>query len=285
MTQQVRQLGCILFACLLHSTSLAYGQDTATAKDPIPTHDELKLDSTTLKEVRHINVLLPKQYSQTDARFPVLYMLDGGLEEDFPHVAASIEKLVESKRIAPVILVGIENTERRRDLTGPTTVAADREIAPRVGGSAEFRTFVRDELIPKIQKQYRCSDERAIIGESLAGLFVVETLLLEPNLFNRYIAFDPSLWWNEHRLLDSSEMSLKALEPAPRHFWFASSGTEGIQEHSRQFSKVLERAAPKSLQWKFDDHPSKQHSTIFRATKESAMIWALWKLPDSSAEY
>ena len=277
MTLQRNYLACILFSCLLHGTSIAFCQEAVTAKDPIPSHEELKVNSATLKEMRHINVLLPKHYSQTDARFPVLYMLDGGLEEDFPHVAASVEKLVESKQIAPLILVGIENTERRRDLTGATTVAKDREIAPRVGGAAEFRAFVRDELMPTIQRQYRCSADRAIIGESLAGLFVVETLLLDPKLFNRYIAFDPSLWWNEHRLLDGCEMSLKTLDSTPRHFWFASSSTEGIQEHSRQLSNILDHTAPKSLQWKFEDHPSEQHSTIFRATKESAMIWALWK--------
>jgi len=199
------------------------------------------------------------------------------VEEDFPHVALSIEKLVGAKQIAPLILVGIENTERRRDLTGPTTVASDREIAPRVGGSAAFRAFLRDELMPSIQQHYRCSNEDALIGESLAGLFVVETLLLEPKLFDRYIAFDPSLWWNEQRLLDGSAMALKGLDTTPRHFWFASSGTAGIQEHARKLSMILEQTRPASLQWKFDDHPSEQHSTIFRATKETAMIWALWK--------
>jgi len=96
----------------------------------------------------------------------------------------------------PFILVGIENTARRRDLTGPTTSAEDKKIAPKVGGSAAFRQFIREELIPTVKQRYRTTAETAIVGESLAGLFVVETLLLEPGLFDTYLAFDPSLWWN-----------------------------------------------------------------------------------------
>ncbi|MFO0975224.1 MAG: alpha/beta hydrolase-fold protein [Planctomycetaceae bacterium] len=266
-----------LFALWFSGHAQAMCQEPAVPVDPIPAHDELQLKSTVLKESRPVNVLLPKQYSNADLRFPVLYMLDGGLEEDFPHVARSIEKLVETKQIAPLILVGIQNTERRRDLTGPTSKASDLEIAPRVGGSAQFRAFIRDELMPEIHKRYRCSQEDAVIGESLAGLFVVETLLIEPKLFDRYIAFDPSLWWNEHQLVDSAEKSLKSMDTTPRHFWFASSATEGIAEHSKQLATVLRQSQPESLRWKFEDHPSEQHSTIFRATKESAMTWTLWK--------
>ncbi len=270
-------------AVLINGQAQAVWQEsTAVPKDTVPAHDEIKLASAVLKETRHINVLLPKRYSTTDSHYPVLYMLDGGLEEDFSHVAGSIEKLVEMQQIAPLILVGIENTERRRDLTGPTSSASDREIAPRVGGSAEFRTFIREELMPEIQKRYRCSQEDAVIGESLAGLFVVETLLIEPKLFDRYIAFDPSLWWNNHQLVDSAEKSLKSMDTTPRHFWFASSATEGIAEHAKQLATVMHQSQPESLRWKFEDHPSEQHSTIFRATKESAMIWALWKPRDSN---
>jgi len=100
-----------------------------------------------LGEVRTINVYTPPEYASDTAAFPVLYMLDGGMSEDFPHVANTIDSLIRLGLIPPVLVVGIENTERRRDLTGPTTVAKDSAIAPRVGGSAAFRSFIRDELI------------------------------------------------------------------------------------------------------------------------------------------
>jgi len=124
-------------------------------------------------------------------------MPDGGVAEDFIHVAGLVQVLTGNGTMRPFILVGIENTERRRDLSGPTDNAEDKKIAPRVGGSQPFRTFIRSELMPAVRARYRTTDETAIVGESLAGLFVVETCLKEPDLFNTYIAFDPSLWWND----------------------------------------------------------------------------------------
>src|SRR5690606_1498311 len=98
-------------------------------------------------------------------------MPDGGVQEDFPHIANTLSELIQNKKIPPFILVGIENTERRRDLSPPTEVEKDKEIAPVVGGSAVFRAFVQNELIPEINAKYRTTNEKGIIGESLAGLF------------------------------------------------------------------------------------------------------------------
>ncbi len=135
-------------------------------------------------------------------RFPVLCMPDGGLGEDFLHVAGLVQVCVGNGTMRPFILVGIENTERRRDLTGPdATIPATGTIAPHVGGSAAFRTFLRTELMPYVRAHWRTTDETAIVGESLAGLFVVETLFVEPDLFDTYLAFDPSLWWNDAALV------------------------------------------------------------------------------------
>jgi predicted alpha/beta superfamily hydrolase len=136
-------------------------------------------------------------------------MPDGGMAEDFLHVAGLIQVGVSNGTMRPFLLVGIENTERRRDMTGPTDNPEDRKIAPRVGGSAHFREFIRNELKPAISGRYRVTGETAIVGESLAGLFVVETLLLEPTMFDTYIAFDPSLWWNKGKLFADAPTILK----------------------------------------------------------------------------
>lgn len=279
---RILSLFVFLAGCIVAIGSVGCGTSgpADAPSDPVPAHDELRITSAVLMEDRQINIYLPTGYDEGDSAYPVLYMLDGGLQEDFPQIAGTIERLIDQRQIAPVILVGIENTERRRDLTGPTTVDSDREIAPRVGGAAEFRTFVREELIPAIHESYRCTDESAIIGESLAGLFVVETLLLEPSLFDRYIAMDPSLWWNDHQLVSDTEDLLRTHDGSPRTFWFASSGTPEIRVHALALAEHLKNSAPASLQWKFEDRPFEEHSTIFRATRESAMKWALWKLPE-----
>ena len=140
------------------------------AADSIPRYDSLSISSRALSEVRRVNVHVPEGYAASKStRYPVLYMPDGGLDEDFPHVVNTVDSLIALGEIRPVIVVGVPNTERRRDLTGPTKIHSDSAIAPHVGGSAAFRQFFRDELIPEIDKRYRTTPERGIIGESLAG--------------------------------------------------------------------------------------------------------------------
>src|SRR5262245_29516645 len=74
------------------------------------------VESAALKERRRIKVYLPPGYAENPrARLPVLYMPDGGLAEDFLHVAGLVQVSVASGTMRPFLLVGIENTERRRD--------------------------------------------------------------------------------------------------------------------------------------------------------------------------
>src|SRR4051812_91416 len=197
-------------ACVLLIASIVDARAAGGAA-PLVIGETFTIESKVLNETRRINVYLPPGYKDSgQARFPVLYMPDGGIAEDFLHVAGLVQVSVGNETMRPFILVGIENTERRRDMTGPTDNAKDKTIAPHVGGSAAFRKFIRDELMPEVKKRYRTTDETAIVGESLAGLFVVETFFLEPDLFDTYIAIDPSLWWNDHKLIDGAATSLYA---------------------------------------------------------------------------
>jgi uncharacterized protein len=231
---------------------------------PLVIGETLTIDSKILREKRRINVYLPSGYKDSPAeRFPVLYMPDGGLAEDFLHVAGLVQVSVGNGTMRPFVLVGIENTERRRDMTGPTENEADKKIAPRVGGSENFRKFIRDELMPQIKTRYRTSDETAIVGESLAGLFVIETFLLEPNLFDTYIAFDPSLWWNDQKLLSGAEKRLAARPELKKTLFFASSDEKGIIETAVRLSDILTKRTPAGLRWHYEKMPDEQHSTIY----------------------
>ncbi|MGY0392188.1 alpha/beta hydrolase [Bizionia sp. KMM 8389] len=244
--------------------------------DPIPEHDSLTIDSKFVNETRVINVWTPPNYQVDTTNFPVLYMPDGGIKEDFPHIANTLEKLILEKQIPPYILVGIENTKRQRDLTGYTGVENDKEIADETGESANFRAFITQELIPKINSRYKTSAKKGIIGESLAGLFVTETFLLQPASFDFYIAFDPSLWWNNHNYDINVETYLNNLPKTQTKIWFASSDVEGMQEATHNLAEAFKKVTPKNkLIWKYSDEPDEAHHTIFRAAKEKALIWTL----------
>lgn len=261
----------------LHFTLIGIVLFVVTAKaqtqDPVPVHDSLKLASKILGETRTINIWTPPAYYQNVDSFMVLYMPDGGVGEDFLHIANTLAALIEKKTIPPMILVGIENTVRRRDMTGPTTSEEDKKLLPVHGGSANFRAFIKDELFAAINKRYRTKNNRAIIGESLAGLFVVETLLQQPAMFQYYIAFDPSLWWNNHQLASDAETYLQNLPAQSTRFWFAGSDAKDIYKNTRLLEKQLKANQVPQLQWHYADKPKQQHSTIFRAAKEEALEW------------
>lgn len=244
--------------------------------DPIPAHDEFTIESQQLGETRSINVWTPPEYKTSRDALPVMYMPDGGIvDEDFPHVANTLAELIQAKKIPPVILVGIANTQRRRDLTGFTNVAKDKKIAPIVGGSEKFRAFISKELFPEINERYRTTAKRSIIGESLAGLFVVETFLLTPDMFDNYIAFDPSLWWNDKYLVRNAKEYLSKFPPQDKKIWVAGSGTKGISKNVKRFTEMLRAVNLANVKWKYAPEPKEEHGTIFRATKEKAIIWTL----------
>lgn len=191
--------------------------------DPIPTHNTFTIESKQLDETRTNNVWTPHDYDSNAEALPVMYMLDVGLKEDFPHIANTIDQLIQEDKIGHLILVGIEITQSGRDLTGPTNVATDKEVAPVVGGSENFILFIREELFPEINKRYKTKDEKSIIGESLAGLFVLETFLKYPNMLDYYIAFDLSLWWNNPQLIKTSSQNLAMFPSSEKRIWLSPS--------------------------------------------------------------
>jgi predicted alpha/beta superfamily hydrolase len=259
----VRRLATLsVFAAVMVQGASPLAGQAATAV-PLSIGETFTIPSAALGETRRINVYLPPDYSATPTtRLPVLYMPDGGVGEDFIHLAGLVQVSTGNGTMRPFILVGIENTQRRRDLTGPTTVARDLSIAPRVGGSGEFRRFIRTELMPAIRTRYRTTEETGIVGESLAGLFVVETFFLEPELFDTYIAFDPSLWWNNAVLASDSTFRAPALSTQKTLFLAHSSEPELAALTVRLAETLRQRHVP-HLRWHLEPMPDESHATIY----------------------
>lgn len=249
----------ILSSPVLAQTGYPAGSEAA----PLVIGETFTIESAALAETRRINVYAPAGYGQSSERLPVLYMPDGGIGEDFLHVAGLVQVSVMNGTMRPFLLVGIENTQRRRDLTGPTANPEDRTIAPQVGGSGAFRRFIRTELMPAVAARYPTTDEAGIVGESLAGLFVVETFFLEPDLFDIYIAFDPSLWWNDEYLLRSGAERLAGGDRGTRILYLASSGQEELADATRRLVDLIEVHADPGLTWFYEPMPDETHATIY----------------------
>ncbi|GAB3035236.1 alpha/beta hydrolase [Bowmanella dokdonensis] len=251
----------VTFGCcvLPSSAQVARGE---LPVEPLNVGQSFILQSQVLSEPRRINLYFPQAYlEQTEQAFPVLYMPDGGLKEDFLHIAGLVQIGSLNWTTRPFILVGIENTDRKRDLTGPTTNEEDKKISPLVGKSADFRKFIRNELMPAVNSHYRTSGESAIVGESLAGLFVVETLLQEPDLFNTYIAVDPSLWWNTGHLVEKAPELIKQNLTQPIRVHLAASRQPGIVEPTRDLAATLKQAP--GIDASFTEFPDETHLSVY----------------------
>lgn len=176
------------------------------------------IDSKILREPRKIWVYVPNTgpggiYSKQ--RYPVVYLLDG--DAHFYSVVGMIQQLsqVNGNTICPeMIVVGIPNTDRTRDLT-PTHIISDLPMMDSTssvtsGGGEKFISFIEKELIPHIDSLYPTEPYRMLIGHSFGGLTVINTLVHHTSLFNAYVAIDPSMWWDNYRLLNETKAVLAA---------------------------------------------------------------------------
>jgi uncharacterized protein len=242
----------------------AKADDGGKNAQPLAIGVTFTIESKVLAETRRINVYMPPGYADVkEERYAVLYMPDGGIAEDFLHIAGLVQVSVGNNTMRPFLLVGIENTVRRRDLAGPTDDPKDKEIAPQAGGSEKFRAFLREELIPEVNRRFRTSEEKVIVGESLAGLFAVETFLLEPELFDAYIAIDPSLWWNRQQLAKSAVKRVKEHADSKKTLYLVSSAELEIAEMIKRLADDLNKEAKAKVQTHYEAMPQEAHSTIF----------------------
>ena len=174
--------------------------------------------STILKEQRKIWVYVPNMNTglqNSKQRFPVLYLLDG--DAHFNSVVGMIQQLsqVNGNAIFPeMIVVGIPNTDRTRDLT-PTHVESDLPMMDSTssktsGGGENFAAFLQKELIPHVDSSYLTQPFRVLVGHSLGGLTVMNILTNHNKLFNAYIAIDPSMWYDKERFLKATQQKLAA---------------------------------------------------------------------------
>ena len=218
-------------------------------------------------DVRQINVYLPEGYTTSGASYPVLYLIDGGLSQDFLHIAGTSQLGAIWGRSQSVIVVGIETKDRRAELIGSPGTAEQRATYPTAGNSAAFRRFLRDKVKPHITAHYRTNGTDGVIGESLAGLFIVETWLREPDLFGSYAAISPSIWWQDGALSKEAATLIGAGQAGhPLYIAAEDQGAEGNANFNR-----LTAALRKQSDWCYAFRSDSRHATIYHAVSPEAL--------------
>ncbi|TRD10118.1 alpha/beta hydrolase [Erythrobacter insulae] len=169
---------------------------------------------TALDEKRQINVILPADYhTATDKAWPVIYMLDGGMNQDLMLVTGLNSWNGLWERSQQAIIVGVQTKDRQRELLIPTSDPAEREQYPSAGESEAFRLWLSSTLQPLIQQKYRTNGTDILVGESAAGHFVVETWMNASSLFDGYGAISPSMQWSDQQLARQIDGNVNGLPP------------------------------------------------------------------------
>ena len=184
-----------------------------------PSGFEEEIESTILGETRTLEIRLPPGYDEDSRAYPMLLVLDGG---DWFSYMATLENGVAPNHLPEMVVVGIPNTDRRRDLD-----TADESLGEPGAGAERFKRFLHEELLPHLSKTYRASSYRVLAGHSLAGIFVLHTFATNPEMFQGYIATSPSLHSPPHKLiLDRDMESLNPASTAGRFLFITAGGME-----------------------------------------------------------
>ncbi|HEU4413406.1 MAG TPA: alpha/beta hydrolase-fold protein [Candidatus Angelobacter sp.] len=262
---RLRAVSTFLVVCLASIVSIA--QNLAP-----PAPERFTVHSNVLNEDRAILVRMPAAAQGKKDRYPVLYLADG--DGHINEVGAIIDFLAAQGRCAPVMIVGIPNTDRTRDLT-PTKVSlkgpdGSTQNAPATGGGDEFLEFIQTELFPEIEKRYQPQPYRIFAGHSLGGLLAIHALIAHPDMFNAYIAVSPSLQWDDQHTLHQAQQFFARQKEFNKTLFF-SLGNEGATPNPmgdgfNQLQKLFATTKPKGFIVRSARYPDEDHgSTTFLA--------------------
>lgn len=214
----------------------------------------ITLNSEVLNEERGIFVYLPVGYEQSEAKYPVIYILDG--RGNFAFSATTANFLARNQRMPRSIVVGIPNTDRMRDFT-----PVHEERSPTSGGADKFLEFMEKELIPYINKNYRTNSYKTLYGHSLCGMFAIYTLFEKPEMFDSFIAVSPYLQYADQFVVDKVESSLSEQSEFEKDL-FITLGNEPEYTASLNRMKKLLSEKTEKLSWKISKRESEDHMSV-----------------------
>ncbi|WP_177230354.1 alpha/beta hydrolase [Chitinophaga sp. CF118] len=238
--------------------------------------DVVTISSRVLNEDRKVYIHYPKVDSANlNKRFPVLYLMDG--ESHFDMLSQYVDYLSrwDVNVIPEMIVVGITNTKRTRDLTptqsiinyfGQPDTATVSWMKPS-GGGEQFLRFIKEELMPYVELNYKTQGFNIFAGHSFGGIASIYCMLTHPEMFNAYIALSPSLWWDKEYVLKLTDKNLVKASVLNKKIFY-SDASEGVADSSSyhtnllKFDTLLTKKELKGLEYKYKYYPVETHMTV-----------------------
>jgi predicted alpha/beta superfamily hydrolase len=239
------------FSLIIFSMNFISAQtkDATPPEVKIPGSQIQHLQSSIVGREYELDVYLPRDYRDTTKTFPVLYLLDS--QWDFPLVQAILGEQFYDGLLPGIVLVGITwggnnpnyDSLRARDLTP----VHNQEI-PQSGNAPQFLRFIKEELLPYVEKNYRVKkDDRALMGSSFGGLFTLYTVFTETRLFDKYVLTSPAIMWDNRNIYGTEEKYAKENSSLPVKMYMTIGAYENVEELQR-FIKIFKSREYKGLE-------------------------------------
>lgn len=197
--------------------------------------------SVVLNESREIYIQYPLNYSpENKEKYPVIYVLDGDV---LSKAVSTVQDFYSGGFMPEMIIVGISNDKNRdRDLT-----ISKVEHIKESGEADNFIKFIETELIPYVENKYPASNYRTLIGHSHGGLFTINAMVNHSDLFTNYIAIDPSLDWDNQKLLKYSKETLSNSSLQGKSLFVTLSGQLHMQNYDITIDNVMQDTTEHTL--------------------------------------
>lgn len=245
---------------------------------PIVIGDSFKLSSDITHQSHEINVWTPPEMGEDGKTYPVLYVIDGGQDQDFQHIAGLAQLASISNRFETPIVVGIRTSNRYYQLTPKMTDSRylpwnGTEEKPEMGGADDFHRFIAEEVRPFIEMKYPNNERRILLGESLAGFYITREFLRNPDSFTDYIAVSPSLWLDDQRLAKEAAELLEKHDDKTRQIYFTMADEGGTMQAGldKVITAITERDFKNLNMIYVDRRKSESHSTIYHGAALDAL--------------
>lgn len=254
MTAHARRLRSALLAAALLVVPPT-GAGAQADGDPLTLGTWRVVPSAILGEDRLLQVHLPREYDAAGPGYPVVYVFySDWVEGYFAELVNDLYHL-GMDRMPPAILVGVPNTQRYRDL-----LPWPRERALGEEGQADrFLRFVREELIPFVDAEYRTKPFRVMVGPQTAAVFGLYALLEAPGTFQAFVLNDPCVVDGPERgLCPELPAFARSLRAGGTYLAVShgGSGGPGGLERLEALRAALEEGTAEGFRWRIEVDPA-----------------------------
>lgn len=188
----------------------------------------------------NLEIMLPGGFTNSNKKYPVVYIMDS--QWDFPLVKSIYGQQYYDGFIPEVIICGITwggvnpnpDSLRVRDYT-PTNDGWRIQG----GGADKFLSVIQNEIFPFMEKNYKASDERNLVGCSLGGLFTIYTMFTHTDMFTGYAAASPAVGWDKEVLYKFEKAFAKKKIEKPVKLYLTIGDVERGKPAYEKFANLL----------------------------------------------